>query len=240
MNESDTKQRDYYSRTASHYDENHLESDPEHNFAAAILAGLLDFLSVSSVLDVGSGTGRAIMHLKRTAPTVQIIGVEPVAALRAIAYAKGLLPTELLDGDATALSFEDGAFDVVCAFGVLHHIEDQRRALSEIFRVARKAVFISDVNIYGQGNFMKRLAKRCCHALHIWPVVFFLKTRGRNYISSKDDGISYSYSVFDSISYMKRHCRSIHPIATRSAGSNLLSTASHVAVLCIKEGPHLS
>jgi ubiquinone/menaquinone biosynthesis C-methylase UbiE len=120
MTESDTKQRDYYSRTASDYDASHLESDPEHDFAAAILAGLLDFLSITSVLDVGSGTGRVMTHLKHVAPSVQIIGVEPVAALREIAYAKGLLPTEFLDGDATALAFADGAFDVVCAFGVLH------------------------------------------------------------------------------------------------------------------------
>jgi ubiquinone/menaquinone biosynthesis C-methylase UbiE len=239
MNESDTQQRDYYSRTASDYDESHLESDPEHNFAIAILAGLLDFLSITSVLDVGCGTGRAITHLKRVAPTVQITGIEPVAALREIAYSKGLLPTELRDGDATALAFADGAFDVVCAFGVLHHIQDQSRAVSEMFRVARKAVFISDTNIYGQGGYLKRAVKRCCHALHIWPLLFFLKTRGRNYISSKEDGVSYSYSVFDSVSYLKRHCRSVHPIATRSAGPNLLSTASHAAVLGIKEGPHL-
>jgi ubiquinone/menaquinone biosynthesis C-methylase UbiE len=113
---------------------------------------------------------------------VQITGVEPVVALREIAYAKGVLPTELFDGDATALAFADGAFDVVCAFGVLHHIQDHSRAISEMFRMARKAVFISAVNIYGQGSYMNRLVKRCCHALHIWPVVFFLKTRGRNYI----------------------------------------------------------
>lgn len=233
------QQRDYYTRTASGYDGSHLSHDPEHNFAAAILAGMFQFLSISSVLDVGSGTGRGIMLLKSMAPGVRVTGMEPVSALREIGYAKGLRRDELIDGDATALPFGDGEFDMVCAFAVMHHIRDQRLAVSEMFRVARRAIFISDVNIYGQGSQIVRIIKRCCHALHLWPAAFFLKTHGRNYISSEEDGISYSYSVFDSLSYLREHCRSVHPIATRSGGANLFSSASHVAVLGIKEGPDL-
>jgi SAM-dependent methyltransferase len=40
-------------------------------------------------------------------------------------------------GDATSLDFPDGAFDVVYAFGVLHHIPDAERAVAEIRRVLK-------------------------------------------------------------------------------------------------------
>lgn len=233
------EQRDYYARTAAGYDQQHLDNDPEHNFAAAILCGLFDYFSADSVLDVGSGTGRVISLFKASAPHLRCVGVEPVRELREMGHRKGLSTTELIDGDATALPFENGEFDIVCAFAVMHHIRDQQRALAEMVRVARKAIFISDVNIYGQGSHSMRMLKRVCRALRLWPAAFFLKTRGRNYISSDEDGISYSYSVFDSLPYLKAHCRSVHPIATRDAGSDLSFTASHAALLAIKEGPSL-
>jgi SAM-dependent methyltransferase len=39
--------------------------------------------------------------------------------------------------DVTALPFRDGAFDLVCAFDVVEHVEDDRRVFAELSRVAR-------------------------------------------------------------------------------------------------------
>jgi ubiquinone/menaquinone biosynthesis C-methylase UbiE len=234
------EQRKYYARTAEQYDDIHLCNDPEHNFSATILAGLFEYLSVGSVLDVGSGTGRVISLFKKTSPGIKVVGVEPVGDLRAIGYNKGLEKSELIDGDATNLPFENDSFDIVCAFAVMHHIQDQTAALQEMIRVAKKAVFISDVNIYGQGSLLARLIKLLLRSSGLWPLAFFLKTRGKNYISSAEDGISFSYSVLDSIPQLKKTCRTVHATAIKGAGANLLFSASHAAILAIKDGPDLS
>jgi hypothetical protein len=47
--------------------------------------------------------------------------------------------------------YADGAFDVVTAFAVLHHVRRHGRVISEMLRVARRAIFISDTNNYGRG-----------------------------------------------------------------------------------------
>jgi SAM-dependent methyltransferase len=40
-------------------------------------------------------------------------------------------------GDVTALPFRDRAFDLVCAFDIVEHVEDDRRVFAELSRVAR-------------------------------------------------------------------------------------------------------
>ena len=78
--------------------------------------------------------------------------MEPVAGLRTVVHAKGVPCNDLVDGDATNLDCADGAFDVVCAFGVLHHIKQLELAVREMLRVARQAIFISHTNNFGQGS----------------------------------------------------------------------------------------
>ncbi|WCB45553.1 class I SAM-dependent methyltransferase [Nitratidesulfovibrio vulgaris] len=46
------------------------------------------------------------------------------------------------------LPFEDGAFDIITAMDVLEHLDKPHRALDELFRVAKKAVFISLPNMF--------------------------------------------------------------------------------------------
>ena len=40
-------------------------------------------------------------------------------------------------GDITALPFPDRSFDLVCAFDIIEHVEDDRRAFGELGRIAR-------------------------------------------------------------------------------------------------------
>lgn len=151
-------QRAYYAATAGQYDAMHVRDDDEHGFALAFLIGCLGHFGFGSVLDLGSGTGRALVKIKAACPTVRAVGVEPSAELRTAGHAKGLSATDLIDGDAQDLAFQDGSFDVVCEFGALHHMPDPGRAVSEMLRVARRAIFISDVNNFGQGRPAARLA----------------------------------------------------------------------------------
>src|ERR1700730_17532650 len=142
-----TLQRAYYARTASAHDDAHLSgSEPEHNYALDILSGIARPQGYKSFLDVGSGTGRGIARLQKDFPEAEILGVEPVAELRAVGHRKGIQLSCLVDGDVTNLSFQDGSFDCVLALGVMHHLPNPKRAISEMIRVSRKAIFISDLN----------------------------------------------------------------------------------------------
>lgn len=86
------------------------------------------------VLDVGCGTGWLAAGLRRAGPAT-VVGLDLSAGMLARARAAGAGP--LLQADAGRLPFRDGAFDVVAARGVLHHLPDVARALSEWRRALR-------------------------------------------------------------------------------------------------------
>jgi SAM-dependent methyltransferase len=82
------------------------------------------------VLVVGCGTGREAAQLAVTLGA-EVIGIDihPRWDPGAAAVAK------LQYGDATALDFPDGSFDLVYSYHALEHIPDFRRALREMKRV---------------------------------------------------------------------------------------------------------
>ncbi len=225
-------QRDFYRTSAVGYDKVH--GDHEHALALALMVAAIDTLGVQSVLDVGSGTGRALVALKRARPDVRVLGIEPVAELRQVGHARGLSRDELIEGDATALQQASESFDLVCEFGVLHHVAEPRRAVAQMLRVARRAVFISDSNNFGQGSVLVRTAKQLLHAAGLWPLADYLKTRGRGYTISEGDGLAYSYSVFDDYPQIRRACSSVHLMNTGDAGTSLYRTSTHITLLGIK------
>ena len=227
-------QRQYYAQTAGQYDAMHL-GDDEHTFALRFLLATCDHFGFDSVLDVGSGTGRVVSFLKERRPNTRIIGVEPVEQLREMGYAKGIRREELIEGDATRLAFCPGEFDLVCAFGVLHHIRRPALAVAEMLRVARRAIFLSDSNNFGQGGFLARALKQLSDALGLWKVVDFLKTRGKGYTMSEGDGLAYSYSVFNQYRLIRKNCCSVHVLNTEDGGINPYRSAGHVALLAIKK-----
>jgi SAM-dependent methyltransferase len=228
-------QRRYYADTAARYDAMQISGQDEHQFALAILSAMIEFHGIRSVLDVGSGTGRALRYLKPRHPEVRFVGIEPVAALRAVGHAAGLAPDELREGDINALAAADGEFDLVCEFAVLHHVPKSARAVGEMLRVARKAVFISDANNLGQGGALARGLKRTISALGLWRAFDLLRTRGRGYHVSAGDGLFYSYSVYNDYPQVRAACRSVHQFNTLDAGPNLVGSAPQVALLGIKK-----
>ncbi len=228
-------QRKYYADTAVRYEQMHIAEDDEHAVAMSLLVSMLDYYQIGSILDIGSGTGRALKFLKRSRPDIQIVGIEPVKELRDVGHANGLTESELIDGDATNLELEAGAFDLVCEFGVLHHIRRPERAVSEMLRVSKKAVFISDANNFGQGAPLARFLKQAINMLGLWPIANFVKTKGRGYSLTEGDGLAYSYSVFNNYSQIKRECRLVHIFNTLDGGVNPYRSASHIALLGIKK-----
>jgi ubiquinone/menaquinone biosynthesis C-methylase UbiE len=163
-----TIQRSYYAATAERYDEMHVRENDEHAFALRFLTSVVEHFGIGSILDIGSGTGRGLIQIRKAMPHAKALGIEPCAELRQIGYAKGLSERELIDGDATDLAFPDNSFDLVCEFGALHHIPDPNKAVSEMLRVARRAIFISDMNNFGHGSGLAKLLKQAINAAGLW------------------------------------------------------------------------
>jgi ubiquinone/menaquinone biosynthesis C-methylase UbiE len=230
-------QRSYYADTANRYDSMHVHQDDEHSFALRFMISFMQQLGIESVLDIGSGTGRGLLTLNRAMPDITAIGVEPSAELRQVGYSNGISETQLIDGDAMDLAFDDNSFDLVCEFGALHHIPAPSKAVGEMLRVSRKAIFISDSNNFGQGSKLARLFKQALNSARLWPLADLIKTRGKHYTISEGDGLAYSYSVFNDYRQIKAKCKSIHLLSTVDAGPNLYRTATHVALLGIKSQP---
>jgi len=229
-------QRDYYARTAPSYDAAHVQSvaETEHDIALGTMLGLSPHYGLNSFLDVGCGTGRAVGELRRCRPDARVMGIEPVAALREVAYTKGIPREAIVEGDATSLAFANDAFDCVCAFGILHHVRQPSVAIREMLRVARKAVFISDLNNFGCGSIPQRVISQTLNAFHLWKAFQYLVTRGKGYKYSEGDGIHYSYSVYNDYGWIARDCQFVHVLNTKGMGVNPYRSCSHVALLAVK------
>jgi len=219
----------YYKAAAADYDSMHSAETP--HLALALLTGAIEVLSAQSLLDVGSGTGRVLRHIRAKHPDVALLGVEPVAELRAAGYSHGLGTELLVEGDATRLQYGNQSFDIVCAFNVLHHIRRPRAAVDEMLRVTRKAIFVCDANNFGQGTFATRVLKQAIDLVHLWPFVNWIKTRGKGYTLTEGDGLAYSYSLFNDYHHICAHCTSVHLLSLSGKSSNLYRTAESLALL---------
>ena len=229
-------QRAHYAATAHKYEELHAANEYNHGYALAeqFMISIVEHLGIRSLLDVGCGTGRVLLRIKEKMPDVATVGIEPSPELRSVGYAKGLSSTQVIDGDAMNLAFSDGSFDLVCEFGMLHHIATPSKAVSEMLRVSRKAIFITDNNNFGEGSKLFRLLKQTINAAGLWPFANQIKTKGKGYRISEDDGLAYSYSLFNDYKQIAKICQSVHMLNTIDAGPNLYRTASRVALLGIK------
>lgn len=98
-------------------------------------------LTGCSVLDVGTGTGRAAIGLARAGAAVTGVDAssEMLEVARSRAEAVGV-PVTFDAGDAHALPFPDAHFDAAVSLRVLMHTPDWRRCVGELCRVARKRV----------------------------------------------------------------------------------------------------
>jgi len=234
-------QNEYYAKTADRYDKQHLENDKdqdvsnEHTFALFFLSAIIEQNDITKILDVGAGTGRAIKFLIKNHPNVEIIGIEPVKELREQGYTKGISNKILIDGDGCNIAFPDQSFDLVCEFGVLHHVARPELMVAEMLRVSKKMIFISDNNNFGQGSSLGRFLKQALNQLGLWKVYDFLRTKGRRYHISEGDGLFYSYSVFNNYNQIKNACKKIHLINTSNTSSIFYRSATHVALLGMKK-----
>jgi SAM-dependent methyltransferase len=95
------------------------------------------FPHARSFLEVGCGTGYVLASVHRALPQVRVVGGE--LHRRGLDYAAQRVPgVELVQIDARKIPF-DGEFDVVGAFDVLEHIDDDEGVLDELCAAAKPA-----------------------------------------------------------------------------------------------------
>lgn len=233
-------QRKYYNDTAARYDAMHAHEGATDTVLMNYLCGFLRTLRVQSVLDVGSATGRGTHSLQQTLPDVFVCGVEPVAALANQALLNGKAPcVPMIRATGEALPFPNASFDAVCEFSVLHHVANPDGVIREMLRVARKAVFLVDSNRFGQGPLALRLIKLLLYKSKLWPFYVFLRTGGKGYMVTEGDGVSYSYSIYDSYRLVSSWADRIFLFPTSGEKSpnwfHPLLTSSGVMVCAIRE-----
>lgn len=92
---------------------------------------------VSSILDVGSGTGRFTILLAQWFGAT-VTGIEPASGIRKIAAVDGRRSNaSYVGGRGEQLPFKASSFDVALLSNVYHHISDRRYCAEELSRVLR-------------------------------------------------------------------------------------------------------
>jgi ubiquinone/menaquinone biosynthesis C-methylase UbiE len=134
---------------------------------ARILSEFIEPADGVSVLDVGTGTGRAARLLARRGARVTALDAssEMLAAARQRAAADGL-SISFVVGDAHALDFGDRSFDVVVSLRVLMHTPRWRTCIAELCRVAGRLVVLDYPSACSVAA-VESLARRGAHAARI-------------------------------------------------------------------------
>ena len=130
-----------------------------------VIAGFLEPLARLSVLDVGTGTGRAAIALARRGAAVT--GVDASAEMLGVARRRAQeagVDLTFAVGDAHGLGFPDRSFDAVVCLRVLMHTHDWRRSLAELCRVARERVVL-DYPALSSAAALQSAGRRAAHAL---------------------------------------------------------------------------
>jgi SAM-dependent methyltransferase len=112
-----------------------LQDERASDVADRVRRLLGPFSGTERALDSGCGTGALAFAL---APHVgEVVGVDTDAEYLEAARAAAPENVRFVEGDATALPFEYGSFDIAGSMRVLHHVRRPGLVVSELARVVR-------------------------------------------------------------------------------------------------------
>lgn len=129
----------------------------------AVIASFLDPIPGRTILDVGTGTGRAAIALARRGGIVT--GVDASREMLAMARTRAAdagVSAVFAEADAHGLAFDDRSFDAVICLRVLMHTPDWRQSLGELCRVSRDRV-VFDYPALASAALMQSVARRVAH-----------------------------------------------------------------------------
>jgi len=192
----ETMQAAFYERIASEYDQRGAHETAVVSAALEFVNMLSGMFGLNTFLDVGAGTGRCMQYFLDRGKDIR--GIEPVAQLIEQAERNGIPAGIIQQGSGYSLPYPDNSVDACIECAVLHHVARPDRVVSEMMRVARRAVFLVDSNRFGHGCYVSRITKLVLYKLGLWKAARFIQTGGRMYSFTEGDGVAYSYSVFDS------------------------------------------
>lgn len=102
------------------------------------LAEVIKPTSTFKILNIGAATGASSEMLSKFGSVTSSEYDEATCT-----YAKQVLDIDMIQASITELPFKDESFDLVCAFDVVEHVEDDLKSYEEMRRVCKKGGHIA-------------------------------------------------------------------------------------------------
>ncbi|MEK7867475.1 MAG: methyltransferase domain-containing protein [Planctomycetota bacterium] len=139
MSAADLYQRGWWAREARVRPAEHAVSRVYAEGKVEFLDRSIDLPAGSLVLDVGTGNGAMFPALGRRH---RVVGIDTSAEM----LRRHVEPLRVGQASVLDLPFRDRSFDLVVCSCLLHHVRDRIRAVSEMARVSRGAVYLIEPN----------------------------------------------------------------------------------------------
>lgn len=186
-----------------------------------VLASFLEPVDGRTILDVGTGTGRAAIALAARGGVVT--GIDASAEMLTVARRRAVerqVSVTFLPGDAHGLGFPDRSFDSVVCLRVLMHTPDWRQSLAELCRVARCRVVL-DYPALSSAAALQAAARHIAHRLGANVEAYRVFAHGELRSALAENG----FRIVD------RHQQFVLPIALHKALGSLAATTRIEAAL---------
>jgi ubiquinone/menaquinone biosynthesis C-methylase UbiE len=129
----------YFDRWSKHYDDGRISK--WFQYTQELTIGILDLNPDSKVLDVGCGTGHAVLRVASLLPHGRACGIDVSRGM--VKKASSKVPrerrnsVEFIEASSESIPYQDGYFDHVLCTNSFHHYPDPLKALGEMQRVLR-------------------------------------------------------------------------------------------------------